>query len=63
MGNTEVAAKMIQKLTGADSFRIATVKEYPTFIEQASHFIQREDATSARAVRHAPNAFTRIGRD
>ena len=29
VGNTEVAAKMAQEITGGDLFEIQTVKEYP----------------------------------
>ena len=36
VGNTEVAAKMIQKLPGGETFRIDTVKAYPADYTKAS---------------------------
>jgi flavodoxin len=48
VGNTEVAAKMIQKLTGADIFRIATVKEYPADYNETTDVARQELRQSAR---------------
>jgi len=48
VGNTEVAAKMIQKLTGADIFRIATVKEYPTDYGKTTEVARQELRQNAR---------------
>lgn len=48
VGNTEVAAKMIQKLTGADIFRIATVKEYPTDYNETTEVARQELRQNAR---------------
>ena len=48
VGNTEVVAKMIQKLTGADIFRIATVKEYPTDYNKATEVARKELRENAR---------------
>jgi len=42
VGNTEVVARMIQERTGADIFRIATVKEYPTDYTETTDVAQRE---------------------
>ena len=48
VGNTEVAAKMIQKLTGSDIFRIATVKEYPADYNKATDVARQELRENAR---------------
>ena len=48
VGNTEVAAKMIQKLTDADIFRIATVKEYPTDYTKTTEVARQELRQNAR---------------
>ena len=48
VGNTEVAARMIQKLTGADIFRIATVKEYPTDYNTTTEVARQELRQNAR---------------
>ena len=42
VGNTEVAAKMIQKLIGADIFPIATVKAYPADYTRTTEVAQEE---------------------
>lgn len=42
VGNTEVAANMIQKLTGGDLFKINTVKTYPTDYTETTEVAQRE---------------------
>jgi flavodoxin len=42
VGNTEVAAKMIQKLTAGDMFRIDTVKNYPEDYQEATVVAQQE---------------------
>jgi len=48
VGNTEVAAKMIQKLTGSDTFRIDTVKEYPSDYTKTTDVAQQELRQNAR---------------
>jgi len=48
VGNTEVAAKMIQKLTGGDAFRIDTLKEYPSDYSKATDMTQQELRQNAR---------------
>ena len=48
VGNTEVAAKMIQKLTGSDMFRIDTVKEYPADYKGTTDVAQQELHQKAR---------------
>ena len=47
-GNTEVAAKMIQKLTGADMFRIDTVKSYPEGYQETTEVAKQELRQNAR---------------
>jgi flavodoxin len=42
VGNTEVAAKMIQKLTGSDIFRIDTVKAYPEGYQETTDVAKKE---------------------
>jgi flavodoxin len=48
VGNTEVAAKMIQKLTGSDIFRIDTVKAYPKGYQETTEVAQQELRRNAR---------------
>lgn len=48
VGNTEVAAKMIQKLTGGDLFRIDTVKAYPADYHKTTEVAQQEIRQNAR---------------
>ena len=48
VGNTEVAAKMIQNLTGSDIFRIATVREYPTDYGKTTDMARKELRENAR---------------
>jgi len=48
VGNTEVAAKMIQKLTGSDIFRIATIQEYPTDYNKTTDVARQELRENAR---------------
>ena len=48
VGNTEVAAKMIQKLTGSDIFRIDTVKAYPEGYHETTEVAQQELRQNAR---------------
>ena len=48
VGNTEVAAKMIRKLTGADAFRIDTVEKYPTDYEETTKLAKEELRRGAR---------------
>lgn len=48
VGNTEVAATMIQKLTGGDVFRIDTVKPYPEGYQETTEVAKTELRTGAR---------------
>jgi len=42
VGNTEVAAGMIQKLTGGDIYRIETLKTYPEGYEETTEVARQE---------------------
>ena len=42
VGNTEVAAKMIQKMTGSEIFRIDTVKKYPVDYYETTEVAKQE---------------------
>ena len=42
VGNTEVVAKQIQKLTGSDLFEIKTVKTYPVSYEETTEVAKQE---------------------
>ncbi|TAL17607.1 flavodoxin [bacterium] len=48
VGNTEVAAKIIQNLTGADLFRIDTVMVYPVGYEETTEVAKEELRQNAR---------------
>lgn len=48
VGNTEVAAGMIQKLSGGDIFKIETVKDYPTGYDETTRVAQEEQSQNAR---------------
>jgi flavodoxin len=48
IGNTEVAAQMIQKLAGGDLFRIETVKDYPSDYEATTDVARQELRQKAR---------------
>ena len=48
VGNTEVAAKMIQERVGGDLFRIDTVKDYPADYTRATEVAQDELGRSFR---------------
>ena len=48
MGNTEVVARMIQKATGSDSFRIEAVNPYPEDYDQTTDVAQEEPRANAR---------------
>lgn len=48
VGNTEVVAKMIRKLTGCDIFRIDTVKTYPTDYHETTDVAKKELRENAR---------------
>jgi flavodoxin len=48
VGNTEAAARMIQKLAGGDLFEIDTVKPYPTDYQKTTEVAQRELGQNAR---------------
>ena len=48
VGNTEVAAKMIQQLTGSAIFRIDTVKKYPTDYHETTDVAKQELRENAR---------------
>lgn len=42
VGNTEVVAKKISELTGADLFKIETIKEYPVDYYETTRIVQEE---------------------
>jgi flavodoxin len=48
VGNTEVAAKMIQKLTSSDIFRIDTIKDYPADYNETTEVAKQELRQNAR---------------
>ncbi len=48
IGNTEVVAKMIQKITGGDLFRIETVTAYPKDYTETTEVAKNELRTKAR---------------
>lgn len=48
VGNTEVAAKMIQKITESDLFRIKAVKPYPEDYTECTEVAKRELRENAR---------------
>jgi flavodoxin len=48
IGNTEVAAQMIQKLTGSDVFRIDTVKGYPSGYDETTDVVRHELRQNSR---------------
>lgn len=48
VGNTEVAAKKIQRLTGSDLFQIRTVKSYPEDYTETTNAAQEEQRNNAR---------------
>lgn len=48
VGNTEVTAKKIQKLTGSDIFQIRTVKSYPEDYTETTNVAQEEKRENAR---------------
>lgn len=48
VGNTEVAAGIIQELTGGDRFKIDTVKDYPSGYEKTTEVAQQELRQDAR---------------
>jgi flavodoxin len=48
VGNTEVAAAMIQKITGSDMFHIEPVKPYPTDYNESTEVAQEELLKNAR---------------
>ena len=48
VGNTEVAAAMIQKLTGGDAFRIDTAKAYPGDYAETTEAAKEELRRNAR---------------
>jgi len=48
VGNTEVAAKKIQKLTGSDIFQIKTVKSYPEDYTETTNVAKEEQRKDAR---------------
>jgi flavodoxin len=50
IGNTEIAAKAIQKLVGGDIFHIDPVKEYPVDYEKATQVAQAELRQGSRPV-------------
>lgn len=48
MGNTEIVAQKIEKLTGAEMFRIDTVKKYPADYTECTHVARQELLENAR---------------
>jgi flavodoxin len=48
IGNTEVAANMIQQLTGSDTFRIETIQEYLLDYTKTTEIAQQELLQNAR---------------
>lgn len=48
VGNTEVTAKKIQKLTGSDIFQIRTAKSYPEDYTETTNVVQEEKRGNAR---------------
>ena len=48
IGNTEVAAGMVQKLAGGDLFRIDTVKTYPAGYQETTEVSRQELRQNAR---------------
>jgi len=48
VGNTEVAANMIQEITGCDVFHIEAVNEYPKDYMEATTVAQKEQHENAR---------------
>lgn len=48
MGNTEVVAQKIERLTGGDMYRIDTVKKYPVDYTACTEVAQRELRENAR---------------
>jgi flavodoxin len=48
VGNTEVIAKKMQKLTGSELFQIKTVKPYPDDYTEATEIAQEEKKKNAR---------------
>ena len=55
-GNTEIAAETIRRLTGGETFRIDTVKEYPADYEKTTKVAQVELRQGAR-----PELKDRVG--
>jgi len=47
-GNTEIAAKMIQTITGGDLFRIETATPYPKDYTETTRVAQKEKSSNAR---------------
>jgi len=56
VGNTEVAAKMVQELTGGDLFEIQTVKSYPVDYTETTEVATVEKRTNTR-----PELSTHVG--
>lgn len=48
VGNTEIAARKIQKLTGSDLFQIKTAKSYPEDYTETTNVAQEEQRKNAR---------------
>ena len=48
IGNTEVIAKKLQKLTGSDIFQIRTVKSYPEDYTETTNVAREEQRENAR---------------
>ena len=57
VGNTEAAARMIQELTGGDTFQIRTVKDYPLGYNETTEAAKQELRQKAR-----PELSSRVDR-
>jgi flavodoxin len=49
VGNTEIAANMVQMLTGSDIFRIDTIREYPADYHETTDVAKMELRRNARS--------------
>lgn len=62
VGNTEAAAQTIQSLTGADTFRIDTVKEYPRDYHETTDAAKKELREQARPeLKELPDTIDEYG--
>lgn len=63
IGNTEVMAKMIQEITGADLFHIDPVNPYPEGYTETTEMAQKELIEDARPElsNHIENIYRKYG--